>query len=184
METKRYLSQHSETASVSTTLHIGIDPGKDGAWAIVYPHGEIEYHVFSKIGDEVDISDLNNRLKAMSQKVRHCVIEDVHSIFGASAKANFQFGRIVGVLETLLICNHIPFTKVAPKAWQKVMHEGIPKMTKAGKTSSDTKAMSLVAAKRIYPNETFLATERSKVPHDGIVDAALMAKYSQLRHSF
>lgn len=184
METKLYLSQHSESVSASTNLHMGIDPGKDGAWAIVYPHGGLDYHVFSKIGDEVDISDLNNRLRAISSMVSHCVIEDVHSIFGASAKANFQFGRIVGVLETLLICNRIPFTKVAPKAWQKVMHEGVAKMSKPGKTSTDTKAMSLVAAKRIYPNETFLATERSKVPHDGIVDATLMAKYSQLRYQF
>lgn len=183
METKRYLSQHSESGSTST-LHMGIDPGKDGAWAIAYPDGRIEYHVFSKIGDEVDISDLNRRLREIHPRVMHCVIEDVHSIFGASAKANFQFGRIVGVLETLLVCNSIPFTKVAPKAWQKVMHEGVAKMTKAGKTSTDTKAMSLVAVKRIYPTPTFLATERSKVPHDGIVDAVLMARYSQLRHSF
>ena len=34
---------------------------------------------------------------------------------------------------------------------------------------------ALKAAKEIWGNHNFLATERSFVPHDGIVDAALIA---------
>ncbi len=47
------------------------------------------------------------------------------------------------------------------------------------KMKTDTKAMSLVAAQRIFPNESFLATERSSVPHDGLVDAALICEFGK-----
>ena len=47
--------------------------------------------------------------------------------------------------------------------------------TKGERFKTDTKATSLNAARRIFPGETFLATPRSKKPHDGLVDAALIA---------
>lgn len=59
--------------------------------------------------------------------------------------------------------------RVTPQAWQKVMLPGC----KAG----DTKPAALRAARKIWPEEDWLATKRSKVPHDGLVDAALIAEY-------
>ena len=40
----------------------------------------------------------------------------------------------------------------------------------------DTKATSLTAAKRLWPGDGFLASPKSKVAHDGIVDAMLIAE--------
>ena len=75
----------------------------------------------------------------------------------------------------------IPYTKVQPKKWQKQAWEGIPlikKPSSTGKTQvTDTKAMSLIAAKRLFPKEDLRATERSKIPHDGKVDSLLMANH-------
>ena len=62
------------------------------------------------------------------------------------------------------------------KTWQGTFWKK-PKMAKGQKF--DTKAAALVAAKRLWPDEKFLATERSKVPHDGIVDALLIAEHTR-----
>ena len=160
-------------------IRIGIDPGKNGFISVIGESGTIVYFSIPLINTEVDLYELNGILRpfGMSDNV-HCVIEDVHAIFGSAAKATFNFGWIVGVLEALLVAHGIPYTKVKPKDWQKEMWEGIPKQTKAnGRT--DTKAMSLLAAKRLFPNEDLRATERSKVAHDGKVDALLLAEYAR-----
>jgi hypothetical protein len=162
-------------------IRIGIDPGKNGFICIVEEFSSetvanyITYHPIPLINKEVDIRKLNECLSFAGGDI-HCVIEDVHAIFGSSAKATFNFGWIVGVLEALLVANGIPYTKVAPKVWQKEMWQGIPIQKKANKRT-DTKAMSLLAAKRLFPNEDLTATERSVKPHDGKVDALLLCEF-------
>jgi len=63
----------------------------------------------------------------------------------------------------------LQWIRITPQAWQKAMLPGC----KAG----DTKPAALRAAKTLWPHESWLATSRSKVPHDGLVDAALIAEY-------
>jgi hypothetical protein len=41
--------------------------------------------------------------------------------------------------------------------------------------------MALIAAKRLFPNESFLATEKSKKPHDGMVDSTLICEWGRRR---
>jgi hypothetical protein len=164
-------------------IKIGIDPGKNGFICIMDDISDIgyiecRYYPIPVIGKEIDLKGLNIIFENPKLKMGniHCVIEDVHAIFGSSAKATFSFGWIVGVLEAMLVAHQISYTKVKPKDWQKVMWEGIPKQKKPnGRT--DTKAMSLLAAKRLFPNEDLTATERSIKPHDGKIDALLLAEY-------
>ena len=63
----------------------------------------------------------------------------------------------------------LSWSRITPQAWQKIMLPGC----KAG----DTKPAALRAARKIWPEEDWLATKRSKVPHDGLVDATLIAEY-------
>jgi hypothetical protein len=127
----------------------------------------------------------------------HVLFEDLHSIFGTSAASNFSFGLNNGLVTGMVQTAGISYTKVQAKKWQKEMFEGIrpvevPAMEKKLKGQSakqkvdkngnlkykvDTKATALIAAKRLFPKESFLATQRSKVPHDGIVDAVLIGLY-------
>lgn len=163
-------------------IRIGIDPGKNGYICFMYENN-IKYSGIPLINKEVDLQKLNNEFllwDTVDYDV-HCVIEDVHALYGSSAKSTFNFGWIAGVLEALLVANEIPYTKVQPKDWQKEMWQGIPKITKQGKNSTDTKAMSLLAAKRLFPNEDLRATERCTKPHDGLVDSLLLAEYCR-RH--
>jgi len=170
-------------------ISIAIDIGSDGAYCImhdkfIYKYGKIPYNE-----TEADMKALSDIIVESIEKYEglHVVIEDLHSVFGSSAKSNFAFGVNNGLIIGMLQVLELPFTKVIPKRWQKQMWEGIrpieiPVKGKTNKDGSpkykvDTKATSLIAAKRLFPKETFLATERSKVPSDGIVDACLMAEF-------
>ena len=183
-----------------TEYILGVDPGKTGALCFLPLDGSpIVWIVTPEIKGtlEIDIMAIYRFIHPYMQHTRACVIEDVHSVFGSSAKSNFQFGRALGIVETLPSVFGIPMHKVAPKTWQKVAWQGVPlvqkkKVVKGAKgkggkpdkpdrtvMKTDTKATSLNAAKRIFPQESFLATTRSSVPHDGGVDAALIAYYGK-----
>ena len=43
----------------------------------------------------------------------------------------------------------------------------------------NTKAAALNVAKQIFPAETWLKSERCTKPHDGMIDAALLAEYGR-----
>lgn len=170
--------------------YIGIDPGMNGGIAILSqdkPPQLLKMPLLAKV--EIDVRFISELLFSISNV--HVVIEDVHSVFGASASANFSFGFGCGSLFAVLKVLDVPFTKVQPKAWQKEMWQGVKpieintgKQNKNGspKYKIDTKATSLLAAIRIFPNVNFLASERSKKPHDGLIDAALMAEYGRRRN--
>jgi hypothetical protein len=56
---------------------------------------------------------------------------------------------------------------VAPRTWATKLHD-------PESTLEDPKARSLEAAKKFFPLEDFLATDRSSKPHEGIIDALLI----------
>lgn len=170
----------------------GVDPGKTGAVALLsLEDNSLKFVGVPLIGTNVDVPRMLAELREVGPSVARGVMEDVHSIFGASAKSNFQFGWINGLMECMLYASGIPFTKVQPKAWQALAWAGIDpvsvptgkKHKKTGKPmyKVDTKATSLLVARRLFPDESFLATARSSVPHDGRVDAALMAYYAKVK---
>lgn len=170
--------------------YIGIDPGVNGACTMITPVEDgnpstewiVRSWVMPTIGKEIDSHALVRILSSIStpEKV-HCVVEDVHAIFGSAAGATFKFGYVCGLIEGILVSNHIPFTKVQPKTWQATMFQGIPLQTKkstSGKTTqTDTKKMALMAVNRLFPKYKLTATDRSTKPHDGLVDATLIAEY-------
>lgn len=169
-------------------IRVGIDPGKNGYICMYYEtydeasdYSYFKYDPIPLINSELDIHKLCQIINSIPNRENtgniHCVLEDVHALFGASAKSTFNFGWIVGVLEGLLVASNIPYTKVTPKEWQKEIWKGIPIQKKQGKNSTDTKAMSLLAAKRLFPNEDLRDTERCTKAHDGKVDALLLAEY-------
>lgn len=163
---------------------LGCDPGKSGFITSIKEGGFIESFAVPKIGKEVDLLELFRLFKnicSSNPEDIYCVIEDVHAIFGSSAGSTFAFGYITGVIEAFVISNNISYTKVAPKKWQKQLHEGVPnqqKLSSTGKTMvNDTKLMSIMAAKRIFPDVDLRATARCKKPDDNKVDSLLIAEY-------
>lgn len=167
---------------------IGIDPGKNGAIVILSERGEIlEKRVMPLIAN----TDLDTRILQeifLTYPSSIAFMESVHAIFGSSAKATFSFGYICGSIHAILSCSQIPFVKVPPKTWQKVIFQGIPEIKKPAqngqKSKIDTKAMSALAAKRLFPTADLRKTNQCKRSHDGIIDALLIAEYGRRVSAF
>lgn len=134
------------------------------------------------------------------------VLEDVHAIYGVGAGSTFEFGFGLGIIEGILAAYDIPYVKIAPKKWQAVCFQGVPFIPKPAKTKeknlvqeyndqlegkkprkpavkADTKAMALVAAKRLYPTQKLNYTERQEKAQDGLVDALLMSHFCKLNYN-
>ena len=84
--------------------------------------------------------------------------------------------RSFGAIEAVLKCTRHRHHIVRPQQWQKAFWAR-PKMAKGQKFN--TKAAALAAARRLWPDEQWLATKRCTTPHDGMVDAALIAEFGR-----
>lgn len=166
---------------------IGIDPGINGAVTCMDESGEVDFiEIIPRNAGGIDASILNDLLADPHGEIIRVYIEDVHAIYGSSAKATFTFGKVCGIIEGIVVANHIPYVYVQPKVWQKEMFQGVkeirkPPTKKGVKGRIDTKAMSEIACKRLFPDVKFLATERCKKVHDGMTDSCLIAEYGRRR---
>jgi hypothetical protein len=160
---------------------IGIDPGKDGGIVVLNERGEIiEQQVMPLIADtELDVIAIKNII--VDNEPCTAFIEDVHAIYGAAAGSTFTFGGIVHSLNTIVKLLKIRHIRVQPKAWQAMVYQGVAEIRKPSKSGKkgkvDTKAMSEIAAKRLYPAADLRKNDKCRVVHDGIVDALLIAHY-------
>jgi hypothetical protein len=164
--------------------YIGIDIGKSGAYYILGEDGsEIDRGKMPMIKKEVDWHAWNAIIEPYDMFNGMVVFEKLGVIFGSSKKTAFSMGYQAGAIEMCCIANNLIYTMVPAKKWQAEMFEGQTKIFKSGsKTKIDTKAMALVAAKRLFPKVNLLMTEKSTVPHDGLVDALLMAEYARRKY--
>lgn len=172
--------------------YIGIDVGEKGYIAVQNGDGEKEFYAISD-HDTYDLADILRGLVARySCAYITAVIEDVHAIFGSSAKGTFNFGYNKGMLIGLLCASGIRYTLVAPKDWQTEMWTNADKeyeykeVTKKGEKvvqkRVDTKKTSINAAKRLFPDVDFRRTEKCKKIDDNKVDAMLMSEYARRKN--
>lgn len=179
----------------SAKYWIGIDIGKDGAIVVQSSGGGITTLKTPLIGKEFDLHEMRNILQVYVGSNTHVVFEDLRAIFGSSAGSTFSFGFVAGATEAICASLDIPFTKVQAKVWQKEMFVGVQEMRKpdvivkkAGhpptskKGGLDTKAMALVAAKRLFPKVDLRKSQRATNPDNGIVDALLMSEYCRRKY--
>lgn len=160
-------------------VYIGIDIGKKGAIAVLYPDGEVETHLFPMKSD--NSYDLPKMWRAFQKIEKHvgesiCVIEDVYCVGGASAQSTWSFAEGKAYIESFLVAMGFEYYKVRPKAWQKVIFAQFPK------TMKDTKEKSINFTKEHYPKAKLLITPRHRREHDGIADAVCMGHYGKLKY--
>jgi len=163
--------------------YLGIDPGKDGAFIIINDEKEIvKISLIPTIGNEYDKLEMIKIVEAYD--IKHAVLENVHAPQLGGRTSCFEFGRGKGLLEMLLFALEIPHTQVLSRTWQKEMWSGIRIQYKPGSTkkTKDTKATSLLAAKSLFPSQDLRKSIRATKPHDGIVDALLMAEFCRRKY--
>lgn len=173
-------------------VYIGIDVGAkgyaaindDGVWAYIQLYERDWQDIFA---------DLEMVVKDRGAENVFCVMEEVHAIFGSSAKATFSFGEVNGMLKMMLIALKIPYALVQPKEWQNEMwmrqdrvetHKKVEQKNGKviNKTEVNTKQTSYNCAKRLFPNLDFRRNERCKNWDDNKVDATLICEYGRRKN--
>lgn len=124
----------------------------------------------------------------------HFVLERFAGFHGISKKGvaslERQGGKIYGMIELM----DVPHTASLPKNWQKVIcgdtkqydktsyvrtdrKDEDGKWIKKKVIKKDTKRIALVTVNRLFPKEKWLRNSRCTTPHDGLIDACLLALY-------
>lgn len=154
---------------------IGIDPGKNGAIAMVDADGKIiSLHVMPKFADKVDARGLFRLLNQMTKDKDVLVhLEKAQAFPKQGVVSVLNYGIFAGYCEMALYGLALPFELVTPQAWQKVMHSGIETSIK------DAKIRSALKVQRLMGLEPFMIGKKTKRPHDGLVDAYLIALHAQ-----
>lgn len=153
---------------------IGIDNGLDGGLCAISEHSgsiidKLAMPTFQRAGKrEVDtktilnwIRDLNTEpLIAIEEPLKHAKSSQAMRSMGIS------FGKILGMCES----HELKVKPIQVLDWQKKMLGKVPK--------SQTKVFALRKANELAPDEDWRKNGRCAVPHDGIVDAFLIAFYT------
>ena len=170
-------------------LIAGIDPGTNGAIAVLDSESPDSVALLDlKKSTATHISNWFNELFIHQVEIEELIhpasddeaynqcfdiwVEDVHSMFGMSAKSNFGFGKNLGMI--LTIAELVPSAEthmVTPKIWQKYI--GVTVKGKAIK-----KEVAEIA-QVLYPNAELHGKRGGLL--DGRADALMIAHYG-LRH--
>ena len=148
---------------------LGVDPGLGGGLAIIGNEG-IMTETMPVTAGEIDLARLARWLKAHSHDISMAFVEKVHSMPKQGVSSTFKFGDVYGTIKGMLTAFGIPFELVTPQSWTKELHAGVSKGLPA-------KERSRLVASRLFPDLDLRESSRCRVPHDGMIDALLIAEY-------
>lgn len=165
-------------------MTIGIDNGLDGGLVILSGTGAV---VAKLVTPTIGVAGKGKRAYDVPAMVRflrewaapnvgaRAYLERAQAMPGQGVSSMFSIGYGYGLWTGILTSLGIPFEVVAPRTWQNEMFAGINR--------DDTKRASALVAARLSPGSDWRATERSRVPHDGLTDAFCIAEYGRCRQS-
>ena len=160
---------------------IGIDPGSDGALAILDHHGHAATYRFK--------NQRGAMLAAVAQMGPRSfiVMEEVHALFGSQASSTFTFGKEVGRILGILEANNCePDLYVAPTKWQQHVTnsperpstKGLDAKAAAKVRSDHKKALKAESIRAAY--EAFAECLDADSIHNGVADALNIARFGHL----
>ena len=164
---------------------LGIDPGLNGGLAVVSDN-KIRYKlamptisVTTKKGNikkGIDRGGIITFLQTLPEHT-HAAIEEQQAFRSQNVTSTCTTCKNYGILLMGLFVAHTYITEVPSSIWQA--HFGIVSVKKGeGET---TKQQAANIAQALYPNTDFRKSENTHIPHDGIIDAVLIANYCQAR---
>lgn len=178
----------------SRLLFIGIDPGKQGAFAMIYPTGAVQtWHVpmvttITKYPRKKTKSGKPkvSRTQAYDFRAMHLALYSIRKLAATQGytpviglerqnprntdakNVVFQVGRNQGLWEALLGGNNLPFELILPSVWK-------PRYLATGAT----KAQSLSLAVKLFPDHDFAARKDGTLlaKEEARAEALLIADY-------
>lgn len=82
-----------------------------------------------------------------------------------------SMGDSFGVLRAVVAIKGLRYFRISPQSWQKEM------LPNCGK--GNTKPFALSVVRQLWPAENWLASSRCTKPHEGMIDAGLIAEYAR-----
>lgn len=165
---------------MSERLYIGIDNGISGGLAALSPTQGVGIICAcampvqkTRKGNEINIVEVWHWLERELFAGRNAdkitvVIEEPGG--SKSARAATSMAGSFHALRAMCELKGIRHIRITPQAWQKPMLNA---------PAGDTKPVALTLARALWPSMDWRATERSKTPHEGIIDAALIAEHAR-----
>jgi len=171
-------------------VFIGADPGKSGAICCIDQNSNVvSTHILPTIGKQYDTRAISKIIKFYSSSYDSVfAVENVGIIAKGTKATNASLHFCKGMLVGMVVMTDCRWDNPTPQIWQKEVWEASDKVYKPKKPDQktariDPKGTSLLCAKRLWPLENFLATKRSSVPHDGIIDALLIAEWLRRKYN-
>lgn len=152
---------------------IGIDNGLSGGLVAISEHtgAVIDKTIMPTLHRlkkrEVDTRKVYEWVMSLESDFLMAIEEPLHHAKSSQAVRSMalSFGKLLGLAES----REWNVKCVSVHKWQKVMLGRVPK----GKT----KEVALMAADKLAPEECWLKSKRASKPHDGLIDAFLIARY-------
>ena len=152
---------------------VGVDNGLDGGLCAI---AQFDGKLIDKIAmpchqrskkREVDIHKVSKWLLDFNTPFVLAIEEPLAHARSSQAMRSMaiSFGKLLGMAE----CKDFEVARISVHKWQKKMLGFIPK----GKT----KQVALEIASTMEPSENWLKNKRCSTPHDGLIDAFLVAHY-------
>ncbi len=122
-------------------------------------------------GNEVDASLLKHWIYALGRPETLTAVLETPGKHSPGAQALCSMWDSYGAVRAVLAVLGIKTIRITPQSWQKKMLVGCAK--------GETKPFALTMAKQLFPSTSFLASNRSSVPHAGLCDAILIAEHAR-----
>ena len=147
---------------------IGIDPGSNGAIAMICEDGTIEIY---------ELTDDNLLMLCSSWCFDDCIacVEQVSSSPQMGVKSAFSFGEGYGKIKMALMAHYIPFETVVSSKGK--MEFGC--LLGKDATTKQKKDKDIEVCKRLFPKISLKRTAKCRTDDDGFADSLLLALYAK-----
>lgn len=142
-------------------IYIGIDPGKDGAMALLWTYSAAEVIPFSPEGYRAALERFRGGQDCI------CCLERVTAMPKQGVTSMFKFGENFGFIQGLLAAYAVPYELVTPRKWKKEFQV------------TGDKNSAVAVCKRLFPDINLRKTDRCRKDHDGMAEALLLAEYAR-----
>lgn len=149
---------------------IGIDPGLSGGLSALTPDGlvlQVMPVVSAGTRRQLDEQQIVQWLSTFAVKPTRVFIEAVHAMPKQGVTSMFTFGTGWGLVRGICAGLGLSYELIRPQEWQRELLSG------------QAKGAEYLVASRLWPLADWRSSERAKNPHDGLVDAALIAEFGR-----
>lgn len=158
--------------------YLGIDNGVTGALAWINGLGSlIQWWPIpiqkARKGNEIDVLSLKRLIQDASINPADTMVVIEEPGGSKSARAATSMAGSFHALRATFVLLGFPVSRITPQEWQKAILRCAP---------GDTKKVAETTARQLWPEEQWLATGKCCKPHEGGVDAALIAHYAKTKN--